>query len=141
MSDVSAQPAATTAEPAANEVPVAEAPDSQASADGYKALKVEQADDGSVSVTVRDKTFRVVSQLPGIVMLDLGLASDPAATQGEQLRAIRQFLHATIHSADVASFEHHLRTAQPVIEMDELNKLVEELITTVAGRPTESPSA
>jgi hypothetical protein len=138
MSDASQ--AATTAEPADNEVPVAEAPDAPVSADGYKALKVEQ-DGDETKVIIREKSFRVVSQLPGIVLLDLGLASDPSATQGEQLRAIRQFLHATIHNDDVAAFEHHLRTAQPVIEMDELNKLVEELITQVAGRPTESPSA
>ena len=142
MSDTSSQPVVvTTANAMApNEVEVSEAPDQAVSASAYKAMKAEEtaeADEAVRNITIRDKEFRLVNQLPGIILLDLGLASDPAATQGEQLRAVRQFLHAAIHSDDVAAFEFYLRTAQPVIEMEELNKVVEALITEVAGRPTE----
>ena len=135
MSDTSA-PAAQTSAPV-QEVPVSEAPDTPVNADEYRGLKAEQDVDNSPKIDVRDHSFRVVEQLPGIILLDLGLASDPSATQGEQLRAMRQFLHAAIHADDVAAFEHYLRTAQPVIEIDELNELVERLITLVAARPTE----
>jgi len=88
------------------------------------------------SIEVRDQNFKTAERLPGIVLLDLGLASDPEATQGEQLRAMRQFLQAAIHPDDIARFEVYLRRAQPVIEMEELNKVIETLITEVAGRPT-----
>ena len=141
MSDPSTPVVVTTAGAMApNEVELEEAPDAPVSSAAYKALKAEEAEDqeGTVrNIMVREKEFRLVNQLPGIILLDLGLASDPAATQGEQLRAVRQFLHAAIHSDDVAAFEFYLRTAQPVIEMEELNKVVEALITEVAGRPTE----
>lgn len=108
------------------------------SAEGYKALKDEKnpPKEGRY-IPVRDREFRVADQLPGIILLDLGLASDPAATQGEQLRAMRQFLHAAIHEDDVEMFEVYLRTARPVIEIDELNKIIEKLVEDVAGRPTE----
>lgn len=106
------------------------------SADGYQALKAE-AGEGARTIGVRDREFRVAEQLPGIVLLDLGLAADPNATQGEQLRALRQFLHAAIHEDDVDTFEVYLRTARPVIEFEELNGYVEKLVEMTAGRPTE----
>ena len=108
------------------------------SLDDYKAQKVEAGVADKVpTIAVRDKEFRVAAELPGIVLLDLGLASDPNSTQGEQLRAVRQFLHAAIHEEDVDAFEVLLRTARPVIQMEELNKLVEKLVEQTAGRPTD----
>lgn len=103
---------------------------------GYEAAKADATGEARM-IPVREREFRIAEQLPGIILLDLGLASDPNATQGEQLRAIRQFLHAAIHPDDVDQFEVYLRQAQPVIEMEELNGVVEKLITEVAGRPTE----
>lgn len=110
------------------------------STEGYKALKTEEEAKKSGEaqvVEVRDREFKVTESLPGIILLNLGLASDPSATQGEQLRAVRQFLHAAIHPDEVDSFEVYLRSAQPAIEMEELNKIVEKLVTEVAGRPSE----
>jgi hypothetical protein len=110
------------------------------SSDAYRAAKAEEGSEGATQprmIPVRDREFRVADQLPGIVLLDLGLASDPNATQGEQLRALRQFLHAAIHEDDVEAFEVFLRTARPVIEMEELNKVVEKLVEMTAGNPTE----
>lgn len=114
------------------------APPEPASVAGYEALKEEAtpAPEGRF-IPVRDKKFRIAESLPGIILLDLGLASDPNATQGEQLRAVRQFLHAAIHETDVELFEVYLRTARPTIEMEELNKIVEKLVEETAGRPTE----
>ena len=115
-----------------------EAPAENVTVDGYKVLKNEADPEREGNyIPVRDKEFRVADSLPGIILLDLGLASDPNATQGEQLRAIRQFLHAAIHENDVEQFEVLLRNARPAIEMEELNKIVEKLVEDVAGRPTE----
>jgi hypothetical protein len=108
----------------------------------YEAIRTEaQSDNGEAqprTFPVRDKEFRVVDVLPGIVLLDLGLAADPRASDIEQLRAVHAFLDSAIHPDDAAAFDHYLRTAQPTIEMEELNKVVEGLIGIVAGgRPTQ----
>jgi hypothetical protein len=116
-----------------DETPPAE---NQLDVDTYTALKAEEAGEGG-SIEVRDQSFRTVANLPGIVLLDLGVASDPSATTGEQLRAMRQFIHAAIHPEDVAKFEHLLRTANPIIDMDELNTYVEKLMEVITARPTE----
>jgi len=106
--------------------------------EGYEAMKAEaKEDDGTTEVEIRDQTFKVVANLPGIVLLDLGVASDPSATQGEQLRALREFLKSAIAPEDLGRFEHFLRTAQPTIYIDELNKIVEKLLAVIGGRPTE----
>src|SRR5438552_2714376 len=108
------------------------------STDGYEALKEEEktAEEGHFT-DVRDRKFRLVDELPGIIMLDLGLAADPSATTNEQAKATRQFLHAVIHPDDVVAFEHFLRTAKPVIDMEELGKIMENLLTEISGRPTK----
>lgn len=107
------------------------------STEGYEALKVEAVEEEGHYTDIRDKRFKLVDQLPGIIMLDLGLAADPSATTNEQARATRQFLHAVIHPDDVGAFEHFLRTAVPVIDMDELGKIMENLLTEISGRPTK----
>lgn len=89
------------------------------------------------TVTVRDQKFRVVTNLPGIVLLDLGVAADPSATQAEQLRALREFIKAAVHADDAGKFENLLRTAQPIIDIGELNDIVADLLAVVGGRPTE----
>lgn len=121
-----------------NEVPsnAEEAPPEVLSSDGFKALKAEEKDT-NVYQDVRDQQFKISDEIPGIVLLDLGLASDPNATQGEQLRAMRDYLNAAIHEDDVDRFNVFLRKARPVIDINELNKVIEELIAKVVGRPTE----
>ena len=128
------------AEDAVEEVAAGEAtPPENLSTQGYEALKAEESVEYDY-LTVRDQKFRVADEIPGIVLLDLGLATDPAATQGEGLRAMRSYLNAAIHEDDVDRFNVYLRNARPVIDIDGLNKIVEELVTIIAGRPTKSPS-
>lgn len=144
MSDQGVQTALTTDEAVAQQQApaAAPAPAPQAEAapplgtEGYEALKAESAGTER-TFPVRDQNFRVVPELPGIVLLDLGVAADPSATPAEQLRAVREFLNAAIVEEDRPAFERLLRTAQPIIKIDELNKVVEGLIEMVGGRPTE----
>lgn len=128
---------ANTSNSASAEVTVHPIKSGELNPEGYKAMKAEANDDGTTEVEIRDQTFRVVANLPGIVLLDLGVASDPSATQGEQLRALREFLKSAIVPEDLGRFEHFLRTAQPTIYIDELNKIVEKLLAVIGGRPTE----
>lgn len=130
------------AEDAVNETNESEeVPAEDVSADGYKALKAEagdnQTDDSKTHIPVRDQKFKIADEIPGIVLLDLGLATDPNATQGEQLRAMREYLTAAIHEDEVESFMVFLRKARPVIDITELNQIVEKLVELVAGRPTK----
>jgi len=131
MTDVQPQAADAASDPEA-------APEAAPSlgTEAYTALKAE-ADGTERTFPVRDQTFHVVAELPGIVLLDLGVAADPAATPAEQLRAVREFLNAAITPEDQPAFERLLRTAAPIIKIDELNKIVEGLIEMVGGRPTE----
>lgn len=115
--------------------PEGSAPVDPVTSQGYKALKDEGIE--GKKIEVRERDFRVAEEIPAIVLLDLGLASDPTATQGEQLRALRGFIHSAIHADDVDAFEHLLRTAAPAIGMDELNGYVEKLVEMTAGRPTD----
>lgn len=134
MSDVSTS-VSTAAAPAPEGASEDQAQPGVLNPEGYEALKNEAEE--SATVEVRDQTFKVVANLPGIVLLDLGVASDPSATQGEQLRALREFLKAAIDSSDQGRFENFLRTAQPTIYIDELNEIVEKLLGVIGGRPTE----
>lgn len=107
---------------------------------GYEAMKAETDETGEAEapfIEVRENKYKTAEKIPGIVLLDLGVASDPSATQGEQLRAMRQFIHAAIDPEEVAKFEHFLRTANPIIDMEELNTVVEKLMAVVTARPTE----
>jgi len=146
MTDISAQTTVNTVNAVANTSMQPGDSTDQATAgslnpEGYDALKAEAAAETGAEeqsrLQVRDQSFRVVSNLPGIVLLDLGVASDPSATQGEQLRALREFLKAAIHPDDLPRFEHFLRTAQPTIYIEELNGIVEKLLTVIGGRPTK----
>lgn len=127
-----------SAESSINEIPsnAEEVPAENLSSDGYKALKAEESDEHTYQ-EVRDQKFRIADEIPGIVLLDLGLASDPNATQGEQLRAMRDYLNSAIHEDEIDRFNVYLRKARPVIDINELNKIIEELIEKVAGRPTK----
>lgn len=122
--------AAPSAEPAAA--------DAVMETEAYKAMKAETGPDSRLyEVPGRDRSFRVVDNLPGIVILDLGLAADPSATQTEQLRALREFIKCAIHPDDQAAFEVFLRNARPTIYIEELNQIVEGLLAVIGGRPTE----
>jgi len=102
----------------------------------YEGLKAE-ADAPWQTFTVREREFRAVNELPGIVLLDIGLASDPKSGDIEQIRAIHGFLKSAIWGEDQEEFDDYLRNADPPILINELNKIVENLISMVSGnRPT-----
>lgn len=113
-------------------------PPEPVSLEGYKALKAqEEVEDERLFTEIREKKFHVTSDLPAIVILDLGVASDPSSTTGDKLRALRQFLNTAIVEDEVDAFNHLLRTAKPSILMDELNQITEDLMTKVVAVPTE----
>jgi len=118
---------------------VEEVPAEPVSIEGYKALKAQESDaeDARPFTTVRDQVFHVTTELPAIVILDLGVASDPGSTTGEKLRALRQFLNSAIADDEIDGFNHLLRTAKPAILMDEMNEITEDLMTKVVAVPTE----
>jgi hypothetical protein len=143
MSDVSTAETSEPVDPQGDTEPVKAKPieDGGLNKEALDAMKAEATEgEESLMVEVRDQKFRVVSNLPGIVLLDLGVASDPSATQGEQLRALREFLKAALHEDDLGKFEHYLRSARPIIDIEELNGIVERLLAQIGARPTESPT-
>jgi len=133
MSDASGVQTVTSAQQVAAEA----APAAQSTDGGdYEGLKAEANADWQ-TFTVREREFRAVTQLPGIVLLDIGLAADPKSGDMEQLRAIKGFLKSAIWHEDQEAFDDYLREAEPAILIGELNKIVESLISLVSGnRPT-----
>lgn len=123
--------------PAASEPEVAQPVDLAA----YQALRAQEeageAEDERLSVDIREKTFHVTTELPAIIILDLGVASDPASSTGNKLMALRNFLNAAIVDDEVDAFNHLLRTAKPPILMEELNGITEQLMAKVVAVPTE----
>jgi hypothetical protein len=88
------------------------------------------------TVFVRDEKYTVVDELPGIVLMDLGIASDPAATDGERLRGLKSFLDSALVDEDKARFERQLRSARPVIGIKEIEDIIGQIAPKVTGRPT-----
>lgn len=87
-------------------------------------------------VTLRDQDFAVVKELPGITILDLGLAADPEAGDFPRLKAIREVLDVAITLEDRGRFKNLLKNADPVIGIEELDGVISQLIEQVMGRPT-----
>lgn len=134
MSDTSGVQTVTTAQQVGNEEVAA--PTQVVEGGDFEGLKAEASDKWQ-TFTVRDREFRAVTQLPGIVLLDIGLASDPKSGDMEQLRAIKGFLKSAIWHEDQDEFDTFLRESDPPILIGELNKIVEQLISMVSGnRPT-----
>lgn len=95
-----------------------------------------EALDPDRTVFVRDEKYTVVDELPGIVLMDLGIASDPAATDGERLRGLKSFLDSALVDADKPRFERQLRSARPVIGITEIEEIIGQIAPKVTGRPT-----
>lgn len=87
-------------------------------------------------ITLRDQDFAVVKELPGITILDLGLAADPEANDFARLKAIREVLDVAIIPAEMGRFKNLLKYADPVIGIEELDGVISQLIEQVMGRPT-----
>lgn len=97
----------------------------------------QEAINGDRTVFVRDEKYTVVEELPGIVLMDLGIASDPSATDGERLRGLKSFLDNALVDEDKARFERQLRTARdPVIGIKEIEDIIGQIAPKVTGRPT-----
>jgi hypothetical protein len=110
-----------------------------ASASGQlDALEAEAAGTGDY-ITVRDQRFKLAAAIPAIVMLRMTAAGDSKTPPAKQMGAIVQFLHHAIDPEDRDEFEALLEDAEPVIEFEELNTILEQATEVIAARPTEQP--
>ena len=92
---------------------------------------------GDLSVAVRDKNFRLVREVPAIVMLRLSAAGDPKTPPARQMAGIVTFLEHVVVEDQREEFLDFLETAEPVIDFDELTKILETATEAIAGRPTQ----
>lgn len=115
--------------------PTKDPKDPKLAASEVAALKAE-AEKPKREIHLRDQSFGVLEELPGITLLDMGLAANPNATQWERLGAARQVLDVAIISGDRGRFKELLKYADPVIGMEELDGLITQLIEQFTGRPT-----
>jgi len=104
--------------------------------DQIEALAAE-AEKKSESINVREETFTLASQIPAIVMLKLTAAGDSKTSPSRQMGAILDFLNHAFISDDRERFMNFLEEADPIIDFDELNKILEAATEVIAARPTE----
>jgi len=100
------------------------------------AVEVLAAEGEPSTFDVRDETFTLRDQLPGIIMLRLSAAADPKTPQPKQMNAMLQFVEHAVVAEDQDRFNELLLEADPSIEIDEMSKIVETMIEAVAARPT-----
>lgn len=98
--------------------------------EGFEALKPVP-----LEFTVRGRTWHL-RQLPAVVMLDLALLGDDRATDLQGARAIHDFLESAIVKSDAAEWAKFLRDSDPVIELEELTTMIQEILEVLTGRPT-----
>jgi hypothetical protein len=104
--------------------------------DQIEALASE-AQNKSESIKVREETFELAAQIPAIVMLRLTAAGDAKTTPSRQMGAILDFLNHAVATSDRERFMAFLEDADPIIDFEELNKILEEATEVIAARPTE----
>lgn len=98
--------------------------------DGYEALKSQP-----LVVTLRGRVWNL-RPLPAVTMLDLALLGDPKSTDIQGARAIHDFLHGAISKEQSAEWSEFLRESEPLIEMDELVMMIQQMLETLTARPT-----
>jgi hypothetical protein len=102
-----------------------------------EALAAEQAGVAPETLTVRDEQFTLAAAIPAIVMLRLAAVTDGKATPAKMMSAIESFLERVIHADDRDRFMALLEDAEPPIDFDELNGIIEAAVEVIGARPTE----
>ena len=106
----------------------------------YRELRSEHTTQESV-ITVRDQEFRLVDELPAIIYLDLATVGDPNADPVDQMDRMRNFIKYAVHPDDSGRFQSLLRSAQPVVGMEELVEIVQNMAEVLSQRPTQESSS
>lgn len=86
--------------------------------------------------TPGEMTWRLRKELPAATLLDLALTGDPKSKPIQRVRAMSGFLVTAVHPEDTDDFNEWLRSADPVVDMEELQKIVEEIVEKVTDIPT-----
>jgi hypothetical protein len=100
------------------------------------ALENETPGAAALTITVREQSFRLVKEVPAIVMLRLSAAGDDKTPPARQMAAIVTFLEKVIVDDDRDAFMALLEDAEPVINFEELSSILEAATEVLAGRPT-----
>jgi hypothetical protein len=98
-------------------------------------LAAEQAQTPE-AIEIRGEQFRLAAKIPAIVVLRLAAVSDGKVSPSKQMAALDLFLERAIHADDRERFEEMLLDAEPPIDFDELNTVVETVTEVISARPT-----
>ena len=96
-----------------------------------------EADGTTLELKVRDEVFGLAPEIPAIVMLRLSAAGDPKTPPARQMTAIANFLEHAVIADDRDRFNDFLEDADPIIDFEELNKILERATEVIAARPSE----
>jgi hypothetical protein len=107
-----------------------------ATSDVLESLAAEAAGT-TLELKVRDEVFGLAPEIPAIVMLRLSAAGDPKTPPARQMTAIANFLEHAVIPDDRDRFNEFLEDADPIIDFEELNKILERATEVIAARPSE----
>ena len=93
------------------------------------------------TVVCRGQGFKMVDELPGMLMLQLTRLEDPKMALWKKSSAMVRILEAAIVADEREDWMELLETAEPPIGMEELTALISKVVEHVVGRPTVPPSA
>jgi len=91
----------------------------------------------TLELKVRDEVFGLAPEIPAIVMLRLSAAGDPKTPPARQMTAIANFLEFAVVPEDRERFNEFLEDAEPLIDFEELNSILERATEVIAARPSE----
>jgi hypothetical protein len=96
-----------------------------------------EADGTKLELKVRDEVFGLAPEIPAIVMLRLSAAGDARTPPARQMTAIANFLEHAVIPDDRERFNDFLEDADPIIDFEELNAILERATEVIAARPSE----
>lgn len=93
-----------------------------------------------------ERTFTAVDELPGVVALELGKASDDGLSEAERMGILSGVVDAMVIESDLKRFDDQLRTIMTpppvgmkrpqVIRAAELMFYLQQVLEEISGRPT-----
>ena len=102
-----------------------------------EALAAEAAGTSSETIKVRDEQFTLAAKIPAIVMMRLASVSDGKSSPAKQMQAIEGFLERVIDADGRDQFMTLLEEADPPIDFEEMNSIIEQATEIIGARPTE----
>lgn len=91
----------------------------------------------AIEFELRGEVFRCANPVPGMVVMLIGEVTDEALDPSERLRIFGKIGKGVVHEEDVSRFEAHLLGSKPVMDLEQIIGVYQEVLALAMGNPTE----